>query len=224
MCDVCEKATIPSDDPVAAGHLQLLVNFYHANGLIQLHVAPDHDFTAITYTTNLATDGVVIDSSSMQYQHTMRTLTTANYYRDRVVSGSARSQPFDSHYRLFSQDLQHSFNHYDRGTSRHYLFNGGLPSTESQTPEASLRTINNEVYHWVQELGGVDRFFAISHDQFVRVRDCLGRLLGQALRSLRFSLDQIFSSAHGNHDLRAIIQACDGEGHQEMLRALDDRG
>ncbi|KAH7071023.1 hypothetical protein FB567DRAFT_554526 [Paraphoma chrysanthemicola] len=190
---------------------------------IQLPVAPDHDFTVITPTTNLATDGVVIDSSSMQYQHTMRTLTTTEYYRDRVVLGSASSETFGTHYRRFSQELQNGFDDYDRGIFKEYRYNGGLPSTESQMREASLRTINNVVYNWVKELGGIDRVFAMSHDPFVRVRDRLGRLLCQALRSLRSSLDQFFSSACGNYDLRAIIQACDGEGHREMLKALDGR-
>lgn len=181
-------------------------------GLVYPPVAFYHDFTTITPTTssNSIADGVVIDSTSMQYQNVMQTLTTSEYYRTRVVPGSANApQPFGSRFRRFNQQ-SHS---------------GVQTDQRAQILEAGLRTINDVVYRYIEKLGGLDRFLAMPHATFVRARHRLGGRVCQELRCLRSRLDQIYSSSWNvSKDLGRILRGCGGEGHWVMLRALYERG
>jgi hypothetical protein len=180
------------------------------NVWIQQPIAIDHDFVILTPTifTYPPADGVVLDSSSMQYENTIRTHTTSEYYQYRVVPGSDTSWPLGCHLRRYLRSRS-----------------GSQPADDAQVFEAGMRAGNNVVYRWVQELGGLHNLFTMSHDSFICARDGLGKLLCKELRHLRSEMDHIFSNSPDiSSDLRELVWNCGGKGHATMMKAYNKLG
>jgi hypothetical protein len=142
----------------------------------------------------------------MQYENALQTHDKLAYYDQFVQRNMAFPRPFGNHF-MSDHALE----------KPSYWLN-----PDTIIAEAGMRLCNNTIYQWIQDLGGLDNFYGMSHGAFVHQLAVVERLLDSNPGQLRRSVDHCMFDAPTLvlPRLEHLMHDCWGVGHEEMLGAL----
>lgn len=132
---------------------------------------------------------MVIDPSSMQYGHTVKTHKYTEY-ASKYKGEGWQHDPFGTTY----------------VTVRDGAAAGGRRCLSSIL---AIRELDEAVWQSIGSLGGRDRLFTMSHLEFVKARDKIGRRSRDALARFRDEADRL--------GLDSVSVVRDGQGHIAMM-------
>lgn len=176
-----------------------------STGTIRQQAAAHHSIIAITLAGK--EDGLLLDSTSMQYLHAPRTVLFSDYLRSRIVSSYWAARALGQHLNDHHGELKGSF---------------GFRQQESALMlEVPLRVLNNLVFNKVALFGGRQALFNLRHNEFWKVALEIEGAAYKTLKELRSEMTEELCGQQPVQALHRIAARSNGTGHLAMTTALD---
>ncbi|KAF1923053.1 uncharacterized protein M421DRAFT_9960 [Didymella exigua CBS 183.55] len=146
-----------------------------------------------TYTDSGSDEALTLDPGSMQYGHVVKTHRHADYVSKYEREGHEDYHGFGSVYREVLDSAA---------------------AGDLDCVSLTVRQLNEAVWKATMSLGGRGRLYDMSHHDFVREKDMIGRRVRDALARFRVDVNQLL--------IDALVAEEDAPGHIAMTKVMEN--